>query len=131
MKSGGSKGIIKSQLAGLLIGTGLVAGINLVGLFFHPEISFYNLAILVYFFTGLISGLLQPKLSWQWGIWITLPWMAWIFFNAVSIGFKEGIGTILVILFYFFPIMPACIGALLGAGITRWIAARKDKAFIL
>ncbi len=125
------KEIAKLRLSGLLVGAGLVAGINLIGLFFHPEISFYNFAILVYFFTGLILGLLQPKLSWQWGIWVTLPWMAWIIFNAASIGIKEGIGNILFILFYFFPVIPACIGAFLGAGITRWIAAKIDKASFL
>ena len=113
------KEIVKLRLEGLLVGTGLVAGINLIGMLDRPEVSFYNFTVIVYLLTGLILGFLRPKLSWQWGLWLTLPWIAWIFYNVASTGFKEGMGSILLMIFYFFPILPACAGAYLGARLLK------------
>jgi hypothetical protein len=59
------------QLAGLIIGTGLAASIQLA--LVPPVMSFYSYVIVVYFLAGLISGYLSPMLSWRWGIWLILP----------------------------------------------------------
>ncbi len=109
----------KPQLAGLIIGTGLAASIQLA--LVPPIISFYSYIITVYFLAGLISGYLRPMLSWWWGIWLTLPWIAWIFFNIASTGFKDGIVLSSVWLFFYsFPFLPACIGGFAGSYATGW-----------
>ena len=114
-----AKKIKKQQLAGLLVGTGLAASIQLA--LFPPLISFYIYVITLYFLAGLIFGYLAPMLSWRGGIWLTLPWIAWIFFNIAGAGFKDGIlGSAGWLLFYSFPVLPACVGALAGASAAPW-----------
>jgi hypothetical protein len=82
---------------------------------------FYEFVITVYFLAGLFSGYLSPKLSWQWGIWLALPWIVWIFFNIAGAGFKDGImGSLGWLVFYSFPVLPACAGAFGGAIIAQW-----------
>jgi len=66
-----AKKLRKQQLAGLLIGTGLAASIQLA--LVPPFISFYIYVITLYFLAGLIFGYLTPRLSWRGGIWLTLP----------------------------------------------------------
>jgi hypothetical protein len=110
---------INLKLEGLIIGTALAASIQLA---LVPRImSFYSYIITVYFLTGLISGYLRPFLSWWWGIWLGLPWIAWIFFNIASTGFKDGIVLSIVWLFFYsFPFLPACIGAFAGSYVAGW-----------
>ncbi len=75
----------------------------------------------VYFLAGLFSGYLSPKLSWRWGIWLTLPWIVWIFFNIAGAGFKDGIlGSMGWLVLYSFPLLPSCAGAFAGAAAARW-----------
>jgi hypothetical protein len=113
---------IKPQLAGLTVGTGLAALIQLALVPpAAPVMPFYEFVITVYFLAGLFSGCLSPKLSWQWGIWQTLPWIVWIFFNIAGAGFKDGImGSLSWLVFYSFPVLPACAGVFAGAIIARW-----------
>ncbi len=107
------------QLAGLIIGTGIAASIQLA--LVPTVIAFYSYVITVYFLAGLITGYLRPMLSWWWGVWLTLPWIVWIFFNIVSTGFKDGIALSIVWLFFYsFPLLPSCIGALAGAKTSIW-----------
>lgn len=115
------KGNNKLQLAGLMVGTVLAASIQLAMV--PSIISFYEYVPAVYFLAGLLCGYLSPKLSWQWGIWLTLPWIAWIFFNIADAGFKDGIlGSAGWLIFYSFPLLPSCAGAFAGAA-----AARRKK----
>ncbi len=110
---------ISLKLAGLIIGTGLAASIQLA--LVPLVMSFYSYVITVYFLVGLIAGYLRPILSLWWGIWLTLPWIAWIFFNIASMGFKDGIALSIVWLFFYsFPFLPACIGAFAGAKTSIW-----------
>ncbi len=63
------------ELAGLIIGTGIAASIQLALL---PQVmSFDSYLITIYPLAGLISGYLSPVLSWQWGLWLVLPWIGW------------------------------------------------------
>lgn len=118
--SGKEKNNIKPQIVGLMVGTAMAASIQLA--LAPPVISFYEYVITVYFLAGLICGCLNPKSSWRWGIWLTIPWIAWIFFNIAGAGFKDGImGSIGWLVFYSFPVLPACAGAFAGAVSTRWI----------
>jgi hypothetical protein len=117
-----AKDIIKPQLAGLIAGTGLIVMIQITSGFMIPVVgSYYGYVILVYSLAGLISGYLGPKLSWLLGIWLTLPWIVWIFSNIARAGFNSGIaGSIGWLLFYSFPFLPACTGAYAGAITSRW-----------
>ncbi len=113
------KGNNELRLAGLMVGTVLAASIQLA--LVPPVISFYEYVLIVYFLTGLLCGYLIPKLSWRWGIWITLPWIAWIFFNIAVAGFKDGItGSAGWLVFYSFPLLPSCFGAFAGAAAAQW-----------
>ena len=113
-----AKKVIKPQLAGLIAGTGLAASVQLA---LVPQvISFYEYVITVYFLAGLVFGYFSPKLSWRCGVWLTLPWIAWIFFNIAAAGFKDGVlGSMGWLFFYSFPVLPACTGAVAGATAAR------------
>ena len=115
-----AKKINKQQLTGLLVGTALAGSIQLA--LVRPLISFYDDVITLYFLVGIISGYISPKLSWRWGIWLTLPWIAGIFFSIAGAGFKEGIlGSVGWLVFYSFPVLPACAGAFAGTTAAQWI----------
>ena len=112
--------IIKPQLAGLIIGTGLAASIQFGFRLIPLEDSFFSYASALYFFAGLFFGFFVPGLSWKGGIWLTLPWIAWIFFNIARAGFKDGIpGSLGWLFLYSFPLLPASAGAFAGTVITR------------
>jgi hypothetical protein len=113
--------IIRPQLAELIIGTGMAASIQFGIRLIPLEDSFFNYASALYFFAGLFLGFFIPGFSWKGGIWLTLPWIAWIFFNIASAEFKDGIWESLGWLFlYSFPLLPASTGAFTGAVIARW-----------
>jgi len=117
--SGEEKDNIQPQLVGLMVGTVMAASIQLA--LVPPVISFYEYVLTVYFLAGLICGYLNPKSSWRWGIWLTLPWIAGIFINIAGAGFKDGIiGSIGWLVFYSFPVLPACAGAFAGSAAARW-----------
>lgn len=108
------------KLAGLIIGTGIAASIQLA--LVPPVMSFDSYLITIYFLAGLIAGYIRPVLSWRWGIWLVLPWIAWVIFNMASTGFRGGIAPniLLLLLQYSFPFLPACLGAFAGARASLW-----------
>lgn len=111
--------INKQKLAGLVVGTGLAASIQLA--LIPPVISFYESVIIVYFLTGFFSGYISSKILWHWGIWLTFPWIIWIFFKIASGGFMDSISESLGwLIFYSFPVLPACAGTFVGGIVSRW-----------
>ncbi len=116
--------VIKPQLAGLLVGTGLAASIQF-GIRLIPfEESFFSYAIILYFLAGLFFGFFIPGLSWKGGIWITLPWIVRTFFMIASTGFKDGIpASIGWLLLYSFPILPASAGTYAGGLMAKLISS--------
>ena len=112
---------IEPQLAGLIAGTGLAASIQFGVRLIPMEISFFSYVSILYFLAGFLFGFFVPGLSWKGGIWLTLLWIAWIFFNIASAGFKDGIlGSVGWLFLYSFPILPAGAGACAGALTSRF-----------
>jgi len=122
------KGVSKPQLAGLIVGTGLAASIQF-GIRLLPIYdSFYSYTIILYFLASLIFGCFTPGLSWKGGIWLTVPWVTWIFFNIASTGFKDGIlGSFGWLLLYSFPLVPASAGSYGGALTARLISFFRKR----
>lgn len=126
-----AKRIQVHQLAGLVVGTGLAASIHL-GIRLIPfESHFFNYAGVLYFSAGLLFGCLVPALSWRGGIWIAVPWIVRTFFVIAGEVFKNGmppgIGWLLMLLLYSFPILPAMAGTFAGSLLVRMVSTIIKK----
>lgn len=103
-------------LSALIIGS-LIALVTYFSLVLIPLMVF---SLLCYVFIGFYFGLNWHKLSWRWGIWLTLP----LFVLTVLIGGGETHGDAFILLgllkmlglIYLFV---ACIGAFIGAAKSK------------
>ncbi len=112
------KGLINSEpvLSALIIGS-LIALVSYISILFIPLVVF---SLLCYGFIGFYFGRKWHKLSWRWGIWLTLP----LFVITVLIGGGEthGDAFILLGLFKFLGqiyLFAACIGAFIGSAKSK------------
>lgn len=121
-----NRSINKSQLAGLIAGTGLAASMQFGVRLIPVYDSFYSYTIILYFLAGIIFGYFVPQLSWKGGIWLTIPWITRIFLVIASTGFKDGIaGSLGWLLLYSFPFVPATAGTYAGTLMVKLISINR------
>lgn len=88
-----------------------------------PDMGIYPIPIAVYFFiSGSLMGLLSPKESWRWGIWLCAPILALtglsvLFAGNIEIFMKKDLPVLLL------TFLLASLGALIFSRIKK----RKTK----
>jgi hypothetical protein len=85
-----------------------------------PERIFsFFLVIMAYGILGLVFGLVRPRPSWRWGLWIGLP----AFIIVVWYSYLEADRLLLHFLYLVAAFTPACLAGLAGARLS----ARRKK----
>ncbi len=89
----------------------IATGIGIM--FIHDIEPFPYILGLIYLFGGLLFGILWPKKSWRWGLWIAGPMLFLMLLSTAFAGitriFLEDVLVIIV------PITSACLGSFVGS----------------
>jgi len=89
----------------------IATGIGIM--FIHDIEPFPYILGPIYLFGGLLFGILWPKKSWRWGLWIAGPMLFLMLLSTAFAGitriFLEDVLVIIV------PITSACLGSFVGS----------------